>query len=187
MNFREWLAAIQRRRSTSPEVYVVSKDDLENLERNHRLIAHALAKGGRIQVMVIDGEIDAVIDESTFAAGGHTITLPARDLAAIVTDIWRLRQRVDQILTQSESDEYQRIARATDHLWETMTHTGMQIQDHTGERYIEGTSLRVLAFQPSPDVHSDIIAETLRPSIYYREALVQIGEVIVHTPETPGQ
>ena len=44
-------------------------------------------------------------------------------------------------------------------------------------------SLKVLAFQPTPGLTRERIVETIKPTIYFADQTLQMGEVIVATPE----
>ena len=44
-------------------------------------------------------------------------------------------------------------------------------------------ALDVLAFQPEVSVQDEIITETIKPSIYYQDKLIQRGEVVVSMPK----
>lgn len=66
---------------------------------------------------------------------------------------------------------------------EALKFNGVEVRDHTGERYVDGMALEVLAFQPRPGTDFEVVEETLRPSVYYKDVLIQRGQVIVATPE----
>jgi hypothetical protein len=40
-----------------------------------------------------------------------------------------------------------------------------------------------MSFQPTVGLTRDMIIETIKPTIYFKDNLVQTGEVIVGTPE----
>jgi len=44
-------------------------------------------------------------------------------------------------------------------------------------------ALRVIAFQPTAGITREIITETIKPTIYRNDTIVQIGEVIVAVSE----
>jgi hypothetical protein len=59
----------------------------------------------------------------------------------------------------------------------------VKIYDHTGEEFDAGRSIKVLAYQPTPGLTRERVTDTIKPTIYVHDDLVQIGEVIVGTPE----
>jgi hypothetical protein len=60
---------------------------------------------------------------------------------------------------------------------------GVEIRDPTGDKYVPGMALSVLAFQPTPGLLHEKIIETIKPTILYRDQILQRGDVIVGTPE----
>ena len=64
---------------------------------------------------------------------------------------------------------------------------GLTINDWVNQPYDAGLPVKVLTFQPAPGVDRDIILETVRPTVMWRDRLVQLGEVVVGTPVNPGE
>ena len=60
---------------------------------------------------------------------------------------------------------------------------GIDIKDHTGEKYDGGMALHVITFQPAPGLSHEQVIETIKPTIYRENKIVQMGEVIVGVPE----
>ena len=57
------------------------------------------------------------------------------------------------------------------------------IQDHLDQPYDSGQLLDVLAFQPTPGIEREVVAETIRPTVYLQGQQIQKGQVIVATPQ----
>jgi hypothetical protein len=72
--------------------------------------------------------------------------------------------------------------------WDALAQAGVQIRDHTGEPVPEGGiyALKTIAFQPTPGLSRETAIETIKPTIYYKDQMIQMGEVIIGTPEQPG-
>ena len=64
-----------------------------------------------------------------------------------------------------------------------MAGRGIEIKDHTGKTVDAGDALNIVAYQPSVDLTRNTVIETLRPTIYFKEKIIQNGEVIVGKPE----
>lgn len=115
--------------------------------------------------------------------------LSSRLLADVGTGLWRLRQRMLQPGSDQPLEEMRRPYRHLQSVWDALTEAGVEIRDHTGQAVPQGGiyALKVLAYQPTPGLNSERVIETIKPSIYLGEHLVQMGEVIVGTPEqTPA-
>ncbi|TDD23649.1 hypothetical protein [Nonomuraea diastatica] len=104
--------------------------------------------------------------------------LPGSSVADVVTSIWRLDRRVRRVPGVTRS--------ATRHLemaWDTLVQAGVKIQDHMNDPFDPGLSIKVLSYQPTPELDRDRVVETIRPSIYLNDQMIQRGEVIVGTPD----
>ena len=97
------------------------------------------------------------------------------------TNFWRLQRR---LIAQSEVlPEMKRMARDLESMGDALKQAGLEIKDHTGEYYDGHMALRVIAFQPTAGITREIITETIKPTIYRNDTIVQIGEVIVAVSE----
>lgn len=96
---------------------------------------------------------------------------------------WKLHQRMFEADTGEAKDEFRQLARHVGTIRDRLSDLGLQIQDHTGNPYDSGLSLEVLAFQPTDGIASEVVLETIRPSLYLREHRILRGQVIVATPK----
>lgn len=107
------------------------------------------------------------------------------DMAADVgTLVWRIQHRLDA--TKELSKPMQKLSRDVERTWDALTQGGIEIKDHTGGDYEGGMALRVITSQPVSGLVRRQIIETLKPTIYYRNRIIQMGEVIVGVPEETG-
>ncbi len=106
-------------------------------------------------------------------------------LADLGVGLWRLRGKMVEPGTARPLAEMERVYRHVESLWDVMAQAGLQIRDHTNEPVPEGGiySLHAIAYQPTPGVTRDKVLETLKPSIFYKNQLIQMGEVIIATPD----
>lgn len=103
----------------------------------------------------------------------------------IATAVWKLRQKINDPITHETKDEMRALARYVDSLWDALSAVGLDIQDHTNQPFDSGQSLEVLAFQPTAGIAKEFVSETVKPTIYLKEHRLQMGQVIVATPENP--
>lgn len=116
---------------------------------------------------------------SATSAGGA----PVEMLAEVATGLWRLRQRMVDPDTGHPLEEMRRAFRHLESVWDALAAAGVEIQDHTGMPFRDGLSLDVLAFQPTAGVERERVIETIKPSVYLKGRPIQMGQVIVGTPE----
>jgi hypothetical protein len=106
-----------------------------------------------------------------------------RFLADLATGVWRLRQKMLEPGTDRPREPFRREYRHLESIWDVLSQAGLEIQDHTGRPFDSGLALKVLAFQPTPGVRRERIQETVKPTIYFKQQHIQMGEVIVESPE----
>jgi hypothetical protein len=102
-----------------------------------------------------------------------------RDMA---TGLWRIRQKMVEPESNNPLPGMQKAYRHLQSTWDVLSEAGVQIQDHTGAPYDPGLSLSVVAHQPTPGLTREIIIETIKPSVYFNNVMIQMGEVVVGTP-----
>ena len=109
--------------------------------------------------------------------------IQTRFLADISNDLWRLKHKMLQPGSDQPLEELRRAYRHLESAWNALTRLGVKILDHTGEPFDSGYSISVLAFQPMTDIEREIVIETIKPTIYFDEQRIQMGQVIVGTPD----
>jgi hypothetical protein len=107
-----------------------------------------------------------------------------RVMAEVGTGLWRLRKKMVQPDTNRPHDEMRSAYRHLESVWDVLSQFGLEIRDHTGEAVPEtGTyALKVITYQPTAGLVRERVVETIKPSIYWNNDTLQIGEVIVGTP-----
>lgn len=109
-------------------------------------------------------------------------------LPDLCTGLWRLRRRMIDPETDRPLEDMRKPFRHLESVWDTLADAGVDIRDHTNESVPEYGSigLNVLAYQPMPGISRERVIETVKPSVYVGERLVQMGQVIIGTPEKPS-
>jgi hypothetical protein len=122
---------------------------------------------------------------STSAPIARTTHIDPRTLrssiCAIATAAWRLRRTLAPAAAPIP-DEMRRILHHLMAIQDALSELGITVQEHDRTPFITGTALKVLTFQQTPDLLHELVLETIKPSIYLRGELIQMGEVIVGTP-----
>jgi len=104
------------------------------------------------------------------------------DMAADVgTLVWRIKQRLAAIDELPKS--LQKLSRDVERTWDALTQSGIEIKDHTGGDYDGGMALRVITSERVTGLARRQVIETLKPTIYYRDRIIQVGEVVVGLPD----
>jgi len=112
-------------------------------------------------------------------------------LADVGTGLWRMRRTMVQadwlklgikLADAQPKTEMQKAFRWLESAEKRFKEFGLEIQDHNGDKYISGQSLRA-TFESAPDLYEDTIIDTIYPTIYFDNKQIQMGEVVVGTPD----
>lgn len=104
-------------------------------------------------------------------------------ISEAATCLFRAQKKVEGLGGKEAPEALVKFLRHVTGACDALKFNKVEVRDHTGERYVDGMALEVLAFQPRPGTDFEIVAETLRPSVYYKDVLIQRGQVIVATPQ----
>ncbi len=99
----------------------------------------------------------------------------------IGTLIWRIRNKLLDI--NDSPANLRRVSRDCESIYQSLAQNGFEIKTHNSQEYYSGMALKVIASQPVVNLKQQEIIETLKPTIYYKDKILQMGEVIVGTPE----
>jgi hypothetical protein len=102
-------------------------------------------------------------------------------LAEVSVGAWRLMKKMTDPINKQPLEEMSRAYRHLESILLTLKNEGIEIQDHDGQKFDAGLSLKVLAYQPTPNLESEFVLETIKPSIYLFTEPILMGEVIVAT------
>lgn len=126
-------------------------------------------------------------DNSALALSPATLVVNEAEYRRLLTDmatnLWRLKQKMLRPGTGEPLEEMRRAYRSFEAAWDALLSAGVEVQEHTGSPFNSGLLLHVLAFQSTPGLEQETVLETIRPTVYYKQQLIQPGEVIVGTPE----
>ena len=112
--------------------------------------------------------------------------LEDKDLKRLLTDVstvvWRIRKRLKDG-GHDDAEQVRRITRDINSLSDSLSNAALECHDQTGKNYVSGMALHVI-FQPTEGIDQETIIQTTKPTVYFRERLIQRGEVIVATSAT---
>ena len=130
----------------------------------------------------LDGIVDLLRSPSSLATTKSEKEEELLDMAVDVgTLVWRIQQRLSA--ASELPTELRRVSRDLESTWDALTQRGIEIKDHTGQDYAPGMALRVITSQPVAGLTRQQIIETLKPTIYHRDRIIQMADVIVGVPE----
>lgn len=123
------------------------------------------------------------VEVDELVGGNQTVEL-INLLADVATGLWRLRSKMLPSGARQPSDENRRSYKQLESILDVLVEAGIQIRDHTGEVVPRGGiySLRALAYEPTVGLTREQVIETIKPTIAFKDRVIQIGEVIIGTP-----
>jgi hypothetical protein len=123
-------------------------------------------------------------EQGTAEAGVPTDYLKA--LVSIATNAWRAKIKMVDATTGQVREEMKRVDRHIEAIYRSLAEVGVVIRDHTGDAYDEGQPMKVVASKPTPGLDKERVSETLLPSIFWNNRLLQNGEIVIATPSSPN-
>ncbi len=119
-------------------------------------------------------------------ADAEVPTAYLKALVSIATNAWRAKKRMVDVTTGEVREEMKRVGRHIEAIYRNLAEVGVVIRDHTGDIYDEGQPMKVVASKPTQALDKNRVSETLLPSIFWNNRLIQNGEIEITTPLTPN-
>ena len=104
----------------------------------------------------------------------------------ICIGIWRVEKKMPD-KNSGLLPELKKINRPIETIKDFLHQNGFVIQDLTGQDYIDGMTLEVIAWQPTEGITQKMITESIKPRICYLNQIIEPGEVIVGVPKLEKQ
>jgi len=107
-----------------------------------------------------------------------------KTLSELGTYLWRIKERMVDRETGQPSEPNRRTFRHVQSAWDLLAENGIRILDHTDDIVPEGGiySLKAIAYEPRDGLLRETVVETIKPTIYFQDRMIQMGEVIIGTP-----
>ena len=92
-----------------------------------------------------------------------------------------MRKKCLQPGTERPLEEMKKLFNFVGSLRDALGELGLEIIDHTGKEIPAGLALEVLGYQERPGLKRDRVTETVRPTVYCRDKMIQVGRVYAET------
>jgi hypothetical protein len=113
-------------------------------------------------------------------------TVYLKALVSIATNAWRAKTKMVDVANGEIREDMKRVDRHIEAIYRNLAEAGVVIRDHTGDAYDEGQPMKVVASKPTQGLDKKCVSETLLPSIFWNNRLVQNGEIEIATPASPN-
>ncbi len=125
--------------------------------------------------VVLSGKIEDIIERAKAVE---------RILVPLAVELWRLDRRLAKLEGARQDPAIQALFDQVRRIREVLESAKVEIRDHTGASYADGTSLKVLAFEETKEIMPGQmrVLETVKPTILWTGQIIEHGEVIVGIP-----
>lgn len=128
------------------------------------------------------GNIQECVSGASSNIKGSVPVEYVKAFAKLATHIWRIKKKMynaDGVIIEG----FDKIERYFEGIEQTLVSLQVTIKDHTNDVYDHGMQVNPVAYEPMSGINRDMIKETLLPTIYWNNQIIQRGEVIVGKPE----
>jgi hypothetical protein len=96
----------------------------------------------------------------------------------LALECWRIKKLLPEF---SDNRKHLVLSSSIDKMLEALAKSGVEVEDPEGMEFRDGMTLDVALFEETPNLASGkkVISETLTPTVYVRDKLVQAAKVIV--------
>lgn len=115
-------------------------------------------------------------------ADAQEIDAHAKALASIATNAWKARCKMVDDQSGEPREEMKRVYRHIEGIFDTFRELGLEVKDHTGDVFDYGLPLKVVTTQPTAGITKERVTETIKPTVYWQNRIIQMGEVVIATP-----
>lgn len=111
----------------------------------------------------------------------------AKALVTIANHAWKAASRSSNPDSSESASDLKRVQRSLAGIMDALKDIGIEVRSHTGDTFDYGLPLKVITAQPTPGIEKEVVIETLRPTLFWNNNIVQMGEVIIATPVKAGE
>ncbi len=105
-----------------------------------------------------------------------------KGMADIATEVWKAKAKMLDGASGDVRSEMKRVYRHIESVLATLQEMGLEVKDHTGDAFDYGLPLKVITTQPTQGITRESVFETIKPTIYWQQQIIQMGEVVIATP-----
>jgi len=109
-----------------------------------------------------------------------------KTVAAVATALWRVRTKLEAESKAELPSELRHLPRHIESAWDALASGGFEVQDHKGELCVPGMAVNPVTYTPDPSVPPNTIVESLKPTLFWKDRLIQRADVILAAPADGG-
>jgi hypothetical protein len=113
---------------------------------------------------------------------GEDLRRLLRTLASATTALWRVRAKLTGEPKVELPAALRLLPRHVEAAWDALEAGGITVQDPRGQRYDPGLAVNPVTYIPDASVPPNTIVETLKPSVFWKDVLIQRADVILASP-----
>lgn len=111
----------------------------------------------------------------------------AQNCSDMLIHAWRADRRMRDRGSTEIKDEHRMIHRSIAGILDSLEALGFHLKDREGEPYDYGLPEKVVAAEKRSGLSRELVAETIRPSLFYHDQLLREGEIVIAVPDDSVQ
>ena len=114
----------------------------------------------------------------------ETDQLTLTTFCEVAVHAWRAERRMKDRLTDEVTTEHKATYRSITGILDSLKGIGLELRDREGEPYDYGLPEKVVAAEKRTGISREMVAETIRPSLFLNGQLLRAGEIVIAVPES---
>ena len=105
-----------------------------------------------------------------------------KGLVAIANTYFRAKKKMVDPTSGEPHESMARVYKDVDRIGRHLIEMGFEIKDHTGDAYDDGQPMKVITSNPRPEATRKYVLETLTPTIFWNDRIIQHAEIEIVMP-----
>ena len=105
-------------------------------------------------------------------------------LIEVAGQVWRFKSRLGVLEKTIEARQWKGLDSVVRSILSSLLQAGLELKDHTGEAICGGEAWTIVSWETVEGIETTRVIETVRPTLYYNNELIQPAEVIAGKPAT---
>ena len=103
-------------------------------------------------------------------------------LIDVAGQVWRFKSRLGVLEKSIEARQWKGLDSVVRSILSCFLQAGLELKDHTGEVICGGESWTIVSWETMEGIETAKVVETIRPTLYYKNELIQPAEIIAGKP-----
>jgi hypothetical protein len=109
---------------------------------------------------------------------GSTVSEMQESVKVLALECWRIKKLLPEF---QDNTKHLVLGNSVEKMLEALAKNGVEVEDPEGMEFRDGMTLEVALFEETPNLNAGkkIISETLSPTVYMKDRIIQPAKVII--------